>query len=160
MRELRKTEYKKFKAAMIGSRNQLCLNPALQKKSNSDKIYMCKELVKERTCEYNNNVEMGMRLPELKENIVDIEELASIGRKHTCCPYYMTKKKAERADIIFLPYAYLIDPTVREANDIELADSIVILDEAHNVGQVCEQSASAKIELPDISAALRDINYV
>lgn len=163
MRELKKTEYKNFKAAVIASRNQLCLNPDLDQKSHSDKNYLCKNLVENRAkplCEFYNNIRSALREPELQENIIDIEELGFIGRTHKCCPYYITKKKAKHADIIFLPYAYLIDPKIREANDIKLKKSIVILDEGHNVSQVCEQSASTSIQSTNVHEVLRDINYV
>lgn len=163
MRELKKTEYKNFKAAVIASRDQLCLNPDLKQKSNADKIYICKDLVenpKEPLCSFYKNIRSGLKEPELQENIIDIEELDSIGRKHHCCPYYITKKKAKQADVIFLPYAYLIDPKIREANDIRLKNAIIILDEGHNVSQVCEQSASTSIQFTDVRAALKDINYV
>lgn len=57
----------------------------------------------------------------------------------------MSKKVAENADIIFLPYSYLIEPTLR--NEINLNGTIVIIDEAYNVNQVCEDSSSTFIEL-------------
>lgn len=37
---------------------------------------------------------------------------------------------AEAAQLVFCPYNYLISPIVRRAMDINIAGSIVILDEA------------------------------
>lgn len=37
---------------------------------------------------------------------------------------------AEEAQLVFCPYSYIINPTVRRAMDIDIKGSIVILDEA------------------------------
>lgn len=44
--------------------------------------------------------------------IMDIEELVKFGEQHETCPYYMSKENQDRAEIVFLPYNYLIDPAV------------------------------------------------
>lgn len=163
MRELKKTAYNDVTATVIASRDQLCVHKKLKNKSNTDKILMCKHMMVKRgdgsvtsTCEHYRNIESG---PELG-NITDIEDLVSYGKDHKCCPYYATKKKSVESDIIFIPYGYLIDPTIREANDIDLNNTIVVLDEAHNVNRVCEDSASTSIKETDISTAIADLNTV
>ncbi|XP_031616345.1 regulator of telomere elongation helicase 1 homolog [Contarinia nasturtii] len=162
MRELKKSPYNNVKAAVIASRNQLCINSGLSKNSYTEKIHMCKYLVKKGKCKFYTNIDKISHEPELHQNIVDIEDLHQIAKKHAACPYYISRKRAriDDADIIFMPYNYLIDPKIREANEIDLKNAIVILDEAHNVTKVCEDSASTCIEFTQISAALRDINYL
>jgi len=49
------------------------------------------------------------------------------------CPYYAVKARAHAADIIFMPYNYLIDEKIRENYEIQWENSILIFDEAHNV---------------------------
>jgi len=39
----------------------------------------------------------------------------------------------ERADLIFIPYNYLVDPQTRSNQNLNIAKAIVILDEAHNL---------------------------
>lgn len=47
--------------------------------------------------------------------IIDIEDMVKMGSKRTFCPYYMTKERQQRADIIFTPYNYLLDPVARKS---------------------------------------------
>jgi len=44
----------------------------------------------------------------------DIEELHRIGKESLACPYYLMKDRAEGADVIFMPYNYLVDEKYRE----------------------------------------------
>ena len=44
---------------------------------------------------------------------------------------------AEAAELIFCPYNYILDPVIRRAVQIDLQDSVIILDEAHNIEDIC-----------------------
>lgn len=44
----------------------------------------------------------------------DIEDLHKLGKKHKVCPYFLQKNRVEFADLILMPYNYLIDPKIRE----------------------------------------------
>ena len=43
------------------------------------------------------------------------------------------KKRAAGADIVFMPYIYLIDESYRSNFNINFENSVIIFDEAHNV---------------------------
>ena len=60
------------------------------------------------------------------------------------------------ARIVFCPYNYLLDPLIREAMDVDLKGAAIIIDEAHNVEDVCRSAASLEVtqrELEDACAA-------
>jgi hypothetical protein len=40
----------------------------------------------------------------------DIEDLVTLGKKVRGCPYFGSRAIAEDADIVFMPYNYLVDP--------------------------------------------------
>ncbi len=65
--------------------------------------------------------------------IMDIEELVTSMKSRNICPFYFTRDTVEQADILFVPYNYLVDPTFRSSLGIPLENSILIFDEAHNV---------------------------
>jgi len=73
--------------------------------------------------------------------------------KHSACPYYLSREFANTADLIFAPYNYILDPKIREIMNIDLKNSIVILDEAHNVEHTLRSSGSGRfgeIELNEL----------
>jgi putative ubiquitin-RnfH superfamily antitoxin RatB of RatAB toxin-antitoxin module len=64
--------------------------------------------------------------------------------EHSPCPYYLSQALAAKADLVFAPYNYILDPAIRSAMGINLANSVVILDEAHNIEDVLRESGSGK----------------
>lgn len=161
IQELKRTGYNHMKAAVIGSRDQLCVHPDLEKESNANKIQLCKLKVTTRTCHFHNRLEGQKDQPEFREaTVLDIEDIVRIGKKLKCCPYYASKELMDGADIVFMPYNYLLDPKIRKANKVDLHNTIVILDEAHNVEKMCEESASVQISSSEIAVAIEDVSSI
>ncbi|KAJ3273467.1 hypothetical protein HDV01_004387 [Terramyces sp. JEL0728] len=75
------------------------------------------------------------------------------------CPFYTSKENQNAADIIFLPYNYLIDPQTREAQSINLSNAILIFDEAHNLESYCEEAYSFELTLSDIKQAITEMEH-
>lgn len=75
------------------------------------------------------------------------------------CPYFSTNRiLTQDADIIFCPFSYLVDPLIRNSSDVQIRNSIVILDEAHNIEDTCREAASFSFtekELDDSILSLR-----
>ena len=55
--------------------------------------------------------------------------------------------RAEKADIVLMPYNYVADAQIREKLKIDLKSDILIIDEAHNIAQVIEDSSSFKVDI-------------
>ncbi|CAG5074875.1 Similar to AAEL008960: Regulator of telomere elongation helicase 1 homolog (Aedes aegypti), partial [Cotesia congregata] len=161
MGELKRTNFKHLKVAVIGSRDQLCIHPEISKESNSaDKIHLCQSKVRTRSCMYYNNVETKKEEAVFKDTICDIEDLVKNGTKHKCCPYFMAKELKQSADITFMPYNYLLDPKTRRSQGIDLQNHVILLDEAHNVEKTCEESASLQISSTDIALCIDEVTSV
>lgn len=74
------------------------------------------------------------RNPDVNLEPIEIEDLQKLGNNRGVCPFYLARKMSETADIVFMPYNYLIDARVRGGlTQINLENSILIFDEAHNV---------------------------
>jgi Rad3-related DNA helicase len=67
-------------------------------------------------------------------NVVnDIEEFVSNCKEEVVCPYYLSRETQKNAEMILMPYNYLIDPLIRKSLSLNLEHCIVIIDEAHNI---------------------------
>ena len=65
---------------------------------------------------------------------LDIEDLVTLGRSSGPCPYLLSKEMGSTAEIVFMPYNYLIDAKNRMGlGRICWENSILIFDEAHNL---------------------------
>jgi len=79
--------------------------------------------------------------------LCDIEDLFKEGRQKKFCPYYLQKKLLAQANIVFVPYIYLINPFIRERMEIDLKGKILIFDEAHNIEKQIEEANSYEFSL-------------
>uniref|UniRef100_A0A1A9WGJ1 Regulator of telomere elongation helicase 1 homolog n=1 Tax=Glossina brevipalpis TaxID=37001 RepID=A0A1A9WGJ1_9MUSC len=162
MQELKRTAYASMRAVVLGSRDQLCVHPeVMREQGNLNKVQMCRVKVDTHTCSFYSRVESRKDDPSFRgPSIMDIEDLVKVGKKLKMCPYYAVKELVADADITFMPYNYLLDPLARKANKVELHNTIVILDEAHNIEKICEESASVQIKSSDVAMAIDDTTHI
>uniref|UniRef100_A0A0N5B5H1 DNA helicase n=1 Tax=Strongyloides papillosus TaxID=174720 RepID=A0A0N5B5H1_STREA len=88
----------------------------------------------------------------------DIEELNEYGTTNHICPHFAALKLFRNgADIVFCPFNYIIDPKIRDRMGIDLENSIVILDEAHNIENFSRSSSSFNFTEDEIVKSLDDV---
>lgn len=145
-KEMKRTAYAKIPAVVIASRAHLCLNDEVKQQSLGQEHSInraCHNAIAKNACAYYSNYEQKMERIDFN-NVHDIEDLDSYGRKNHCCPYYTSKKIAEtKASLVFMPYNYLLDLSLRKSTQLRLDNSIVIFDEGHNIESALKESASA-----------------
>ncbi len=88
-------------------------------------------MIDENKCPFGSRTHALLSHPSLKttNRVWDIEDMVQLGKKVGGCPYYAARKLYEGAEVIFAPYNYIIDPVIRKVLDINLKNSIIILDE-------------------------------
>ena len=94
------------------------------------------------------------------EQAQDIEDLHRFAKQKVVCPYYLQKNRAEFADLILMPYNYLIDPKIRENFKISYENSVIIMDEAHNIEKVAEEVASFEIHISMLNAVVGELTQL
>lgn len=100
---------------------------------------MCRQLISSKKCHYHNNIQnkdAQSIMNEYREemtDILDIEDLQTMGQKHSHCPFFMNRELQKTADLVLMPYNYILDPKIREVYNINVQGNIVIFDEAHNI---------------------------
>ncbi|MBA0663788.1 hypothetical protein Goklo_003877, partial [Gossypium klotzschianum] len=84
------------------------------------------------------------------QGVLDIEDLVQLGRNIGTCPYYGSRSMITSADLVVLPYQSLLSKASRKALGLNLKDSIVIIDEAHNLADSLISMYDAKITLSQL----------
>ncbi|KAM3723136.1 Fanconi anemia group J protein [Dirofilaria immitis] len=160
-----------IKHTVLASREHMCINPAVR--VTDDINSKCKECISSDGigCSYKNSMRAKYERPNAIRRLIaqttgkmnyiwDIEDLVEVLKSSTpsLCPYFSTARVLiDDADIIFCPFSYLIDPIIRANSGLSLKNTIVILDEAHNVEDVCREAVSFAFmerELIDAAADL------
>lgn len=143
MKELDKTPYK-INICLLASRKILCVNTAVNTAQGSIDTN-CMLARKKKTCKYFTNYAKNQGEQEKMTKLIDIEDMKQTSKILGVCPFYQQRKLLPKADLIFLPYNYLLNNRIKTATKIELTDNIIIIDEAHNIDSVCEENKSIQI---------------
>ena len=133
---------------VLGSREQLCVHPRLQASSASAKNAMCASLRRENGCRFYTAVQPYLertsggraffeeerpRGSQNSHSVGDIEDLHEMGKKHGICPFYFSRRVSDAAEVVFAPYNYLIDRSLRAQLGVDLEGAVILIDEAHNL---------------------------
>lgn len=170
VKEFSRLPYAKIlKHTILASREQSCINPAARK--HADISQYCKEVNSAHSigCSFKSAMkprfEKALPLRDhLERNgtvVFDMEKIVeTLAISYPqLCPYFSTNRiLTQDADIIFCPFSYLVDPLIRNSSDVQIRNSIVILDEAHNIEDTCREAASFSFtekELDDSILSLR-----
>lgn len=143
---MKRTAYARVPAVVLGGREQMCLNEHVREQSGNYLINRaCRNAVAQNSCQFYSNYENKLQAMD-HNNVHDIEDLISFGRTNQCCPYYASRKLAEtKATIVFTPYNYILDPSLRKNQLLRLEDAIIIFDEAHNIENILEDCVSGQL---------------
>ncbi|KAH0749457.1 hypothetical protein KY290_028689 [Solanum tuberosum] len=180
VKELRKTKFAdEVKVVCLGSRKNFCINKDVLKLGSSAQINeKCLELQKSRKkeiskisktkniracgragrsktssgCPMLRNHKRGneFRSEVSQQGPLDIEDLVQIGNDLKTCPYYGSRSMVHTADLVVLPYQSLLSKSSRESLGLSLKDSVVVIDEAHNLADSLVSMHNAKITLSQL----------
>nr|CAH8842158.1 unnamed protein product [Trichobilharzia regenti] len=78
-----------------------------------------------------------------KDHTEDLQLLDS----HIGCPYYANRKGIPLAQLILVPYSLLLQSSSRSTSGLKLKNSIIIIDEAHNLLDAMASSMSVNLLL-------------
>ncbi|KAI7884155.1 uncharacterized protein EV154DRAFT_428012 [Mucor mucedo] len=154
-----KTRYNP-RTTILGSRDQLCIHPKVSKASN--KTESCIELLDKNACHYKHKIGRIMTHPSINgtNRVWDIEDLVTLGKKVKGCPFYASRKIYEGAEVVFCPYNYIIDPLIRKVLDINLKESIIILDEAHNIEDSSRSAGSFEVDEQKLATVKKELDQI
>ena len=155
--ELKKTEYKP-KIAILSSRQFSCVNDNLKKNRDINQLnIICRRIRKK--CYFENDFDKNFKFNSSENHLFDIEDLCKEGKLNYYCPYYHQIHQAQNsAEIIFMTCNHLFNENIRNNLKININDNIIIIDEAHNIGKICENEKSLEISESDLQKILDELN--
>lgn len=163
MKELKATSYNHMRAVALGSRDQLCIDSDIinSQSNGGERVQQCRAKIKDNKCKYYQSTWKSIVPREVHNHtVLDIEDLVTIGKFNSVCPYYLAKNLTGKADIVFTPYNNILDQKLQKSFPLKLKDSIIIFDEAHNVEKVCQEVASTQISSTELSMCINDMNVI
>ena len=169
IREFKKTPYVgDMQMAVLGSREHLCVHAGVSAMPSSVQGQQCAVARQDHRCRFFKGLQPFRQRQDVQVatnevpnvNLFDIEELHLVGSREGFCPYFYERQMAESADIIFLPYQYVFDRALHSQLPVTFSadDSILILDEAHNIPSVLSKSGSVSLSPTTMSCAISDID--
>nr|CDS33845.1 ATP dependent RNA helicase DDX11 [Hymenolepis microstoma] len=147
----------------LASRQHLCVNKKVYELKNQQFIReACLDLASKRPgCKFRCKADvnelsdylLGARISSVDAAIkirdnpegTDIEDLPI-----RSCPYYANKRGLPLAQLVLAPYQTVIVPGQREAIGLHLQDSVLIIDEAHNLLEALAEAFSSTITYNDL----------
>lgn len=137
----------------LSAKKNMCIEPRVCNLLTGEEVdATCRALTapweaRGRCLYYDNQEKSSLKPPP---GVYALEDLKRYGTEHHVCPYYFVRSALSMVDIIVHSYMYIVDPVVSEVTKEFLDEkTIVIMDEGHNVDDVCIEALSVLITKKD-----------
>ena len=147
----------------LGSRKNLCINPAVHKLNSVAAINeRCLELqqagaAQEHKCPFLPNKDNQPLVNTFRDHALaslrDIEDMGALGKEIGICPYYASRSAIKPAEIVTLPYPLLLQKSARDALGLSLKGHVVVIDEAHNLMDAISGIHGVEVSLKQLRRA-------
>ena len=155
---------------IIGKR-WMCSQPGAENMPSGEFSEYCKSLRKDDLCEFYQNTRKNGKPSVATDNALeeirkimpaDTETINKICRKAKLCPYEIAALIAREADVIVADYNYIFNDKIRDNFFLRagksLQESILIIDEGHNLPARCRSMLSVKLSTFILDRAIKEAN--
>ncbi len=166
---IKKRHKKNIVAADIIGKKWMCIQPAVEVLFSGEFSDYCKKLREDKKCDFYLNVKKESKLTKKAERFLDslkqqsplsTEALVRICKKEKMCPYEMVILLSRESQIIVADYNHIFDPSIRNAfllkTNKKLEESIVIVDEAHNLAKRVRETLTTRLTSVMLKRALKE----
>ncbi len=152
---------------LIGKKH-MCAQPGVQEFKGGEFYDYCRELVEQGGCEFYNRIKQKSKisveteavLSQLSEKILHVEELKEISIKNHLCPFEVACLLGQKAKVVIADYHHILNPTIRnnlfKKVSTSLEESIIIIDEGHNLAEHCRNLLSTQTSTVILEAAKKE----
>lgn len=148
----------------LGAKWRFCINPWC-----NGKEIQCQEFLEkdgnDYYCVYEDMYrDDGIRdllipkvVPNFFPDVLDIRDVRDLCHEHGFCPYHMMKRFVETADVVVTPYNFVFSIAQRNSIGLDASNSIVVVDESHNLPSVCRSLNTAGIDVDSIRETISSV---
>ncbi len=158
-----------FNGIVLRGRAASCLNPLVRKYAASAKVAMviCSQLKRSGRCEYYQNFMNKTKNDDNYLNRFYHTPLTGLELRTKCkservCPYELSKHLLPLVTVVATTYNQIFDsyinPMFFDAFGHPLSQTILLLDEAHNLPRIAVELASASLSLSSIRQSMKEAN--
>lgn len=152
----------------IIGRQWMCSQPNVHTLYSGEFYEYCRSVRENDKCEYYQNTKQKNKLTteakaaisSLSDGIYNIKELTTQCYTKKLCPYEIALALASRSDVVITDYYYLFHPKISELflkkTALEIEESIIIVDEAHNLPPRLMEIATDRLSSININRAIKE----
>lgn len=164
------------RAVDLVGRSHCCISSDLQNLDNDSFQTSCGKKIKEKQCEFYINAKGYSRFHEAKAKVrfeqmlkkygsgIDHHDVIKLGIKAQCCPYEWLLQLATISNVIIADYYHLMIPFIRDIFLLKtkkrIENSIIIIDEAHNLAPRIRDSMSKSINSFTFSKVSKEMQFL
>ncbi len=168
LKQIRKKHGVKFGVVDIVGKKHMCSQEGADALFSSQFYEYCRSMKEQGGCRFYLNLkkEHGLSkdsaefLEVMKSEPMDAEHLTSTAKKYNICPYEAAILAAQKAQVIIADYNHIFNPQIRE-NFLKktakaLDDSIIIVDEGHNLPDRMRDMLTESISSISVERAIKE----
>jgi DNA excision repair protein ERCC-2 len=155
---------------IIGKKH-MCLQEGIESLYSNDFVEYCKALREDSKCDYYSNLKdknkLSVKAEALLQDIKDRsplsnEEIIDMCKREKLCPYEIAMLLAKDSKVVIADYNYIFNPNIRDTffakSKKELGNSILIIDEGHNLPVRIRDFATNRLTNNMIERAIKEAN--
>lgn len=161
-----------FSVADIVGKKHMCARDDVSGLYNRQFHEYCHSLVESDGCNFYSNFKKGSVLTTDSKIVIakiaaepmHSEEVVDVARRHGTCPYEVAVVAAKDSALVIADYYYLFNPQVRDGflrkTGRTVEESIIIVDEAHNLPERLREMLTDKLSTAAIERAMKEAERV
>ena len=157
---------------ILGSRRHFCIHKTVRNLQGPVQDAACRSITERNRCIFDmglvylrRRLNIGLMDPLSTASlhlpdVIDIEDIVDYGLKNTACPYFISRQMHETAQLVLLPYNYLIDRLRAKRMGVDIPSSVMIIDEGHNIEDSLCEASSFEFTSEDLSDCIIELDVI
>ncbi len=165
-----------IRAVDLIGRRHACIDPVLHDLDHDGFYQSCEKKRKKEACAFYANAKGFNRVQEAKANMLfkkmldnygaarPHQDVVKLGEQTGCCPYEWLIKLAGASNVIIADYYHFMIPEIRDIlllkTKKKIENSIVIVDEAHNLARRVREHLSSSVSSFVFARAEKEMRFL